>query len=100
MPLSWDLCLTTYEARMCLNRGYSALILSGELPDLAFYIREIRENDNLGYIPIGVVGGGPEILETGADDILYELSEEAVNLLLARVAKVKNVRDENEKDVF
>ena len=90
---------TTYEARHWLDRNTpSAILLSKDLPDITHFIRDIKSDPKLGSIPVGVVNGTPEMLAAGADDIMFELSPEALELLIVKASCIKDVKETAYKD--
>lgn len=96
-----DAVSTIYDARRWLDRNTpAAVVLSSDLPDLIQFVRDIKSDPRMADIPVGVVGGGPEALTAGADDILFELSLEAVELLIAKAARIKDIREEADRDAL
>jgi diguanylate cyclase (GGDEF)-like protein len=90
---------TGYEAAAWLEENApTAAVLSGDMPDLLPFLRALREDPRLSRVPVGVAGGGPEALEAGADDVLFEVSAEAVELLLAKGRRLREAREEAETD--
>ncbi|MDI6814342.1 MAG: GGDEF domain-containing protein, partial [Desulfitobacteriaceae bacterium] len=87
------------EAQCWLEQNEpDAIILAGDLPKLVFVIGDIREK--YPHVPIGVAGGGPEVLKAGADDVFFELSYEAVELLLTRAERTRHLKKEAEVDAL